>query len=118
MASKKSDFLSFWFYPPTPSKGVGVLLVRKFSESFRMFRKKFGMIRNFPKDSENSSGKYGNFPNRAEIFRKNEHIFRITRKFSECQEKTGEIKRFFRKFSECSEMSEMDKVIRVPHEKK
>jgi hypothetical protein len=21
MASKKSDFLSFWFYPPTPQKG-------------------------------------------------------------------------------------------------
>ena len=80
MESKKSDFLSFWFYPPTPSKGVGVLLVRKFSESFRMFRKKFGMIRNFPKVSENLSGKCGNFPNRAEIFRKNEHIFRMSGK--------------------------------------
>ena len=105
MASKKSDFLSYWFYPPTPSKGVGVLLVRKFSESFRMFRKKFGMIR--------------------KILLENTEIFRIVQKFSEkmsifseCQEKTGEIKRFFRKFSECSEMSEMDKVIRVPHEKK
>jgi len=33
MASKKSDFLSYWFYPPTPSKGAGGLWVRKFSES-------------------------------------------------------------------------------------